>query len=384
MKKATDDFSGRVALAALPFAVLLLCMAAVLRSNPAFDPDAAMAESRAGVLDLSSRGNGVTRVRGEWLFAWREFRTSGGASDFPRVVSELPGSWKGSGAAERYGFATYGLLVTGLEPGKKYALGFGQTLSACRVFVNGVESASAGVPSESREGERPRWDYTLAEFSAAADGTADIALQVSNHHDRSGGSNSPFYVGDSRLMERMRDAQKLSDGFVFAILAILGLFFLSLYTLRRKDVLFLWFAGICLVVAFRTLCYEGFVLLDLAPALPWSAFFRAGYATFPAALVLFFGFLRSAFPTLLSRRARAACAAPFLAYALVVFAAPIPLVSFLLVPMQLVALPVVAFGIGVIARAASLRLQGASWILAGFSFAVAAFAYDVLVSLWII
>lgn len=379
--------AGRTLAALVPFAVILLAILAFLRANPLFDASVAgRVPVIAGRADLSANPRGINRLAGEWAFRWMEF--SSGDPDSVAAppygpFASLPGAWTSVEGTTAFGYASYILRVSGLDPEGDYALAIGQTLSACRILVNGAPVESIGVPGTSIDGETPAWDTVLAQVSPLSDGSAVIVLQISNFRDISGGSNAAILIGDAGLMRRMLDIQKLMEAFVFAVLVILGCFFFFLFLFRRKDVPFLWFSLLCGVVGFRTLCYEGFVLLDLLPSIPWPLFFRLGYLTFPLIMVFFIGFLGAILPSLVRRTAVVVVCAVFALYALIIVLAPVHTAAILLKPFQFLGIAAVLFGVQAIVRAFIGGLEGARWLLAGFTFAVAAFINDVLISLWV-
>lgn len=382
MKTRVSAF--RLVTAGVPFFILLAVIALFMFSNPVYDRKISKTlKVTNGEVNLSDNRDGITQIQGEWLFWWKRFVADTKDASGTKLAV-LPGAWSNAGITDRFGYASYGLRVSGLDPAKRYAFRIGQTLSSCRILVNGEVVRSIGTPGTSKAAEHPYWNTINAQFSPAADGTADLVLQVSNFHDRNGGSNTSLYIGESSLMFRMEDCQKMTEGLVFSVLAIMGLFFLTLFAFRRKDWYFFWFACICLIVGFRTLCYDGCVLLDLFPAMSWPLFFRVGYLTFPLVIIAFIAFLHAVFPVLLKRRSLVAVAAVFGLYALVILVAPEFITARLLTAFQLVAVVVVVYGVGVIVRACYRGLDGAVWLLVGFSFAVLTFAYDILVSLWIL
>jgi len=374
----------RAAVASVPFLLLLLVVFAFLASNPATDPGILRPTPvRGGVADLSGRRGAIAELKGDWAMWWKRFVTETGEAA-PDAYGVLPGTWRGFGVRDRLGYASFGLRLVGLDPALSYGFRVGHTLSACEVLVNGRLLAAIGTPGADRERERPRWDSIVVPFAPNADGTAEIVLRVSNHRDRFGGSNASLLVGEAALLHKMQDVGRLTAGFTFAMLGIMGLFFLALFAFRKKDVPFFWFGSLCMTVAIRTLCYDEFVLSLLIPSLPWSVFFRLGYLTFPLAIGFFIGFLRALYPNLLSRRARNATAIVFGVYAAIIVGAPTFVAAILLLPFQILGLAAVGLGCAVIVRAVSRREEGAFWMLAGFSSAALAFVYDVLVSMWVI
>lgn len=375
---------NRTAAAVVPFAVLLLVIMAFLYANPFFDGKITrQARIAAGAVDLSSNPGGINRLAGEWAFRWMEFSPGDPAAPLEGPFVGLPGAWTSLEGTAPFGYASYILRVSGLDPGRDYALETGQILSACRILVNGTPVESIGIPGVNPASEKPAWDTVLTPVSPLPNGTAEIILQISNYRDAAGGSNAAFLLGETSVMRRMLDIQKLMEGFVFAVLVILGCFFFFLFLFRRKDVPFLWFALLCGVVGFRALCYEGFVLLDIVPSIPWPLFFRLGYLTFPLIMIFYFVFLGTILPTMIGRIQVVVVCAVFAVYALIIAFAPIHAAAFLLNPFQLLGLAACVFGTQAIVRAFIRKIEGARWLLVGFTIAFAAFVNDVLISLWI-
>lgn len=370
--------------AAAPFLFLLLVIYLVILSNPASGTSRRTSVSPvAGRLDLSGSRSAIHEVRGEWLIEWKSFLT--GFEEFSsQNLLVLPGSWLSFEGTERYGYASFALRVTGLDPAQLYAFRIGHSLTAVRVLVNGQEQLRFGTPGRSLEEEEPWWASGLARFSPGPDGTADIILHISNFRDRGGGTNATLFIGAERELSAMEDIQKLSEGILFSILAVLALFFITLFVFRPGDRHFLWFAGLCLVVAVRTMCYDGFSFITLVPGISWLAFFKLGYLTFPLAVICFLGFLRSLYPHLVHRIPFAVSTIGLGLYVPIILFASLECITNLLVPFQLFAIPVVLWGFGTIVRALVRREQGSLWFVFGFSFAIVSFVYDILVSMWII
>ncbi len=374
----------KIVAATIPFLLLLLVIALVMYSNPIYDRKVThLVTPVQGKVDVPSSGDGISQLQGDWSFYWKQFLYQNLPSPDPSYAV-LPGSWNSAGIIDPFGYATYGLEVSGLDPSRMYGFRVGHTLSAFRIVINDQTVHLVGFPGKTIEEEIPAWNSVVARFRPRSDGTAEIMLQISNHYDRFGGSNASLYLGEASLMNKMEDSQKLTEGLVFSILFIMGIFFLALFLFRTKERPFLWFATICFLVGFRTLCYDGFVLLDLFPRLPWQVFMRMGYLTFSLVIIAFIGFLGTIFPSLVKKSHFNVVTVVFGAYSLLVAFGPTFVTTGLLFYMQLLALGVVFYGLFMIIRACALHLESGPWLLAGFSFAILSFVYDVLVSMWII
>jgi class 3 adenylate cyclase len=373
----------KLAIAVFPFLLLLSIIVIFLRSNPLNDRNTiAKRVVSDGFVDLSENRQGITQLKGDWEFVWKEFVSERSYTD--PTWGRFPGSWRDAGIKEHFGWGTYVLRVSGLDPDLRYAFSIGQTISACRIVINEELVVSLGVPGTTRETEIPGWGSVLAYFKPASDGSADIAVQISNYHDRYGGTNASLYLGEAGVMFRMQDRQKMTEIFIFAILGVMALFFWALYFFRKKDVHFSWFAAICAIVAFRTLCYDSFLLLDLFPGLSWQAFFRLGYATFPLAMIFYIGFLKSMYPGLLNRFFLVLFTIPHAGFLAIITFLPVLVPAFILPFMQVFGLATVVYGFVVIVRAVLVRDESALWLAAGFSFAIITFFYDIFVAMWIL
>ena len=163
MKNRTSAF--RLVTAGVPFFILLLVIALFMFSNPVYD--GAISKTRKvanGEVNLADNRHGITQIQGEWLFWWKRFvadtkDTSG------TKLAVLPGAWSSAGVSDRFGYASYGLRVSGLDPAKRYAFRLGQTLSSCRILVNGEVVRSIGTPGTSKAAEYPYWNTINAQFS---------------------------------------------------------------------------------------------------------------------------------------------------------------------------------------------------------------------------
>lgn len=368
----------------LPFSLILCILWAIIGTNPVFDHDVLkQGKVLNGKIDVSSNQNGITELRGTWFFWWKLF-ISNTRDESPDGYAKLPGSWTLAGVPDRFGFASYSLDVSGLDPKKTYAIRIGETLSACTVIVNGRAVTHIGTVGVTAAGEQPMRDSVLARFTPYADGTSEIILQISNFHNRTGGSNASLYLGPYALLLRAEESRHLSDSFVSSVLIVFGLFFLNLFTLRSKDKSYFWFSGICIFSGIRVLCYNSFALPDLFSSLPWDVFFRLGYLTFPLLVICYSGFLRSLFPSVVPRRLVIVLVSIFLVYSLVIIFAPENVTSYMLFFFLYFGMFVILGGVIVLVLASFRGLSHARWLLASFSFGILCYIYDTLVSLWFI
>lgn len=369
-------------LAIIPFVFLLCVIGAFFVSNPMYDRKI----TRTGYVDNGritiDDAAGITRLDGLWSFYWKKFVTDLRA-EYPDGYSPFPGSWKQFGISGSFGFASWGVSVSGLDPEKTYIVRVGQTLSACSVVINGVEIEQTGFPGSSKSAEIPAWGILLARFSPRSDGSADIILHVSNYHDWTGGTNAPIFLGEASLISRLDDSQRLADSVLFAVLSVLALFFVMLAMYSTGNRYFLWFAVLCLTVGFRSLCFDSLVLLDLFPRLPWDLCFRLVYFTYPVLLVVSLGFLRSVYRKIISRTAFLLGSSPFVLYTAIVLVAPEYITSVAFFFYSVCAFLLAGAGIWLFLRSKSRSgARGLPVFFVLFMISLIFFARDIFVALW--
>ena len=339
-----------------------------------------------GRMELSAFRDRIVALDGEWAFWWDRFLDpallASGQGPAPSAYGAFPGEWKDYGLPEAsaFGHGTYRLVVRGLDPGIRYGIRFSSFNTSARVHANGRVIHLQGVPGSSAGLEIPDWSSEVAGVESDSDGNLDLVLHVSNYSDRVGGSRTSQLLGPYEAVERIRDRQRMSEVFLFGGILVMGFYFLVLYLFRRKDRASLWFGLLCVVLGTRILCYDEYLIRELLPSLSWIWLFRAGYLTFPLAVILIAAFLLSLFPDSFWKPLRWVICCGSAAYALVTAAAPPPVTGNLLTTFQVFALASGVAMFGVLVRALMRKEPGAALLAAGFACFFAAVIHDVLAS----
>ena len=367
----------------------ILALALGAAALPAAFGEGPGTRAAAGRADLSAirRGSAAT-LDARWEFHWlrlvnpRDFEAGGAGRSLPvpDVYAPFPGEWKDYPVPgiEPLGYATYRLRLEGLDPALPWALRIGSILSAARLYANGVEVASFGVPGVDAASEVPDWGSLVVELGPPRDGSIDLVLQVSNFADRSGGARTNIEVGDRAALEEARDRQRLWQAFVFGALLAMGLYYLFLHAFRPADRSTLHFALLCLALALRTFCYDEYLVRALLPGLPWTLLFKLGYLTFSLSVLFFAGYLREGFRELFARPVFLAIAAFCAAYSACIAFAPTLASARLLVGFQAATLATGLYSALVLARAAAGRRRGALGLSLGFLVFFATAIHDIL------
>jgi PAS domain S-box-containing protein len=254
-----------------------------------------------GVMDLGSwdfTRDGIVDLSGQWEFYWQRLldpRTGVKGEDVGRKYIGFPGAWNETNEYPSDGFATYRLRVLLPHLDESLGLGFLDMGTAYRVFINGVEVYTAGIPGVSPELSVPRYNPGTVVFRPGS-GEMEIVIHVSNFHHRMGGAWDNVKLGTGRSITAMREGSLAFELFLFGSLFIIGLYHLSLFILRRKDPSPLYFGLYCVFISLFTIATGERFIVHVVPSLSWELHFRLVAFSIFASVPLFGLFLHSLFP----------------------------------------------------------------------------------------
>ncbi|MCB1138005.1 MAG: 7TM-DISM domain-containing protein, partial [Leptospiraceae bacterium] len=207
--------------------------------------------------------------------------------------------WKRLDYAAR-GYATYRTLIH-LPANRPLMLRFSQQLTAVRIYTDGKESAGHGIPGRSMDTTVPGRKNLLIEVNPSAE-PMELVMQVANFHAFRGGARGVIEVGPAeKILESSRleeSLELLAAGFLGAI----ALYHLFLFSLQRREWVYLCFATLCLSFAFRIPLLGEKTIHLLWPGISWETQYRTNLGLnilTPPLLILFFHLL---FPDALRRR----------------------------------------------------------------------------------
>jgi class 3 adenylate cyclase len=267
---------------------------------PLAPPGAGLAAG--GGLDLRAwdfdRG-GVAYLDGEWELYWGELLTpedfSAPTPPDPTYLLSLPGSWTTLSNVPTDGAATLRLRVQ-VPPGRRdYGIFVPSFNTAYAVWVNGEPAAASGQVGTEAEAASPAGYGQLARFTSDAD-TLDIVVQASSFEGVPGGPIARFALGSGAEASTWDFRQIAVDLFVASTSFIIGLYYLGLYLLRRKEAAFLWFGLVCVIIAVRGLFVGREVIHLLWPNIPWRLSLELIFVFGQLLAPLFASFAAALFP----------------------------------------------------------------------------------------
>ncbi|WP_418791914.1 ATP-binding protein [Phosphitispora sp. TUW77] len=283
-----------------------------------------------GLLDLADwepGRDGIISLSGGWDFYWNRFLSSdelketGVEADIKAKVPAVWNNYKINGSSlPGFGYATYRLKVINANEDELIAFHIPTMSTSYRMYINEKLVASNGTTAAEKENFSP--EYRPKTVRIAAPGAQfDIVVHISNFIYSRGGMWYSIDMGTPEQVENLNKRIIYRDIFLFSIFFIMGLYYLSIFMMRREDKSSLYFVLMCVVVIGRTIIHGDYAVYRLLPFISFSAIVFINYATlywFPTAFLLL---LKELFPEEVSGKA---------VRATVIYAAVITLITLLL------------------------------------------------------
>jgi len=332
-----------------------------------------------GVLDLRAwdfAADGPVLLAGEWEFYWQHLPTGQEFAEPSPQESGLipvPGAWNAQlvdgqpvGAT---GYAAYRLRIL-VNPAilheARLAIYMPPPINTAHtLFVNGERVGGAGqvsiIPEESRAAYAPY----IALFPRQ-DGPIEVLVHTSNYLHAAGGIiEAPAFGPYSLVLDQfqMRAGRNL---FLLGAIAVMGVYHLTLFSLRRRERAYLYFGLFCLTIAAELLALQHPVAFARLVNPEWSALPRTGVVLNAVTTLLLIAFTHALFPRESTRRWVNVVSSPALLVLALAVLAPITLLTALLAAFAFYLTAVTLFTLGVVLLAVVRRRAGARIVLLGY------------------
>ena len=257
--------------------------------------------SQAAVLDFRERDleYRIESLEGEWDFYWKKILTPGVSLPEKTQPISVPGAWNIRGDYPADGYATYHITV--LLPDVSYPLGLRTrfSLNQYKMYINGRLLIENGCPGPDNVVNRNRDNLSVRQLPAGQ--KLEILYQVSNYNDIHGGITDAFEIGSLDTLVRNKNRKVIFEAFLFGVLLITGMLYLSFYLTKKDDRASLYFGLFSIVLGFRTILYGEHLLLLIDPTLPIDLENILGHLTFYLSVPLFLRFITIEYPFKWSR-----------------------------------------------------------------------------------
>ncbi len=214
-------------------------------------------EAVRGVIDLREynfKSEGSIELKGEYEFYWSQMLNPAIEGDTGEMIyASVPGSWyklrKEHPEIERYGFATYRLIILLPDKVDEVSLKIEDVFSASGYFLNGKAIDYLGFPGVNKYQTVIKYNRPLV-TGVVNNTEAELLIRVSNFNHRFSGIVGGITIGLPDQMQTSRQKELFRGHFLIGAFLIIGIYFLGLYLIRSEHYR-LYFSLLCLLMAVR-------------------------------------------------------------------------------------------------------------------------------------
>ncbi|MEN8228792.1 MAG: sensor histidine kinase [Bacteroidota bacterium] len=214
-------------------------------------------EAVKGVIDLRGynfKSEGPLELVGDYEFYWNQMLNPAIEGDTGEMIYlKVPGSWfklrREYPEVERYGFATYRLVILLPENVDEVTFKLEDVFSASGYFLNGKAIDYLGFPGVNKYQTVIKYNRSMV-TGTVNNKEAELLIRVSNFDNRFSGIVGGITMGLTDQMQNARQKDVFRGHFLIGAFLIIGIYFLGLYLIRSEHYR-LYFSVICILMAVR-------------------------------------------------------------------------------------------------------------------------------------
>ncbi|PCH96854.1 MAG: hypothetical protein COB85_03240 [Bacteroidetes bacterium] len=279
----------------LPLFVILLLFA----MQPSYSSEIPLAQKgEMSLAEWDYKSDPLIDLTGDWVFYWQEFVDPAQADALAPTFYAPASRWNDYNIEGKtfpsHGYASYRVTLHDL-PDLPLTLVTSPMPTAYRVYINEELACEVGHVGTDKESMEPMSREVVIDLP---DGVKEIrvTIHVSNFYHRKGGFNRPFKLGVRKAVRDYTRSYTVLGVWQFGALGVIGLFFLVLYTFRRKDSYILYFAIFCIALSLRPVISVHYLIAAWIPDINWHLMVKLEYLSMFMGSLFFTLFIKSLFP----------------------------------------------------------------------------------------
>ncbi len=273
----------------------------------------------------------IIPLNGEWDFYWKELYNPRDFKDSTiqanKYSANIPNPWGSYTIEERTlpktGYATYRLIIElpASEIGKVKSIYIPNASSAYTLWIDGEEKAVVGRVGKTHRTMQPGSIPRTASFVVQSN-TVELIIQVSNFFQRKAGLFEPIYIGEPEAIMKYQESSLFYRSMVIVSLLLMGLYHLTLFAFRKKELQFIFFGIVCLIVGVRAILINRGLVPYILPFLNWEMANKIEYLGATLGIMFFSLFTYTQFTEDMNRKLRNVIIIVFSLYSLFIIAVP--------------------------------------------------------------
>ena len=222
------------------------------------------------------------------------------------LLVDVPSNWNDYRLGEPFdsgaGAGSYRLLITGLNPNKRYAFSvFDLASNAFAIFVNGENIITVGSPNQDYTKTVPDVSMEIAYFTPNKAGEANFVIHVSNCIHRNGGLWATINLGEAKVVDKHLRSQLNYAWLCFGALFTVFLYQMFLFIFRKLDFGSLYLALFALVILIRLIVTPVSLLEYFIPNISYALSLKLEYVALILGPMLFLLYLNRKMKNMLYR-----------------------------------------------------------------------------------
>lgn len=218
-------------------------------------------------------------------------------------------------------YGTYRIIVELAADGETYGLSSYSAMYSQRLFIDGKEYPSVGVPGETEETSVPMSKHYTVYFTPDTR-EIEIIVQFANFNHYDYGGIVPLYMGTQQMIAERDAAAQQRIHILFGCTMTAFLLFTGMFLFFRRRYAFLWFSLASLSIGIRILIVDEKTIMLLFPNLPWRFSIGLEYLALIALMLSFLLYINSVFPGALRKNVLRAYGVFCALYAVIVLLIP--------------------------------------------------------------
>jgi signal transduction histidine kinase len=283
-----------------------------------------------GIISLHEPIQEEKSLDGEWHFYWDQLYTpieiQEGPPTAPHIV-KVPGDWNTYQLSQekisRHGYGTFHLRfhIVPEDIGNIHALYIPNIASSYQLWINGEHLATSGSVGKNRTETKPYTVPSVINFYADTE-IIDVIIQVSNFQQRKSGIYDSIILGDPKTISTNHETSIIYRAIIVVTLLAVGLYYLSLFSIRRKDWLLFYFGMTCIAIATRAIAIEEGLAQYLFPFFSWELIVKFEYLGASVGTLFFTLFAYAQFKSVMNKQLRNLIVVTMATYSLFVIVTP--------------------------------------------------------------
>ncbi len=208
--------------------------------------------------------NTLYRLKGEWEFYPSHFLMNH-ENNITKEYREIEHNWSNDASFSRgFGYASYRLVLKGLDPTLKYGLLLEEAGSSYELYINNELALSNGRISTKATESYGKSTTDRALFKSDENGNAEIVIEISNYVKSNSGFTFAPLLGPYDTIEKFYETSVLIELFVFASMFTLSVLF-GLIALIIKDKRSFYTSILTLIISIRIISIGNHLIYTLNP-----------------------------------------------------------------------------------------------------------------------